>query len=146
MGIVETILIIIASIFTLSWVYGIRHYMQMANRASQLNINATFLYILSILLVLILKLSPFHLLWMMPTSVLVGRFYQVLPFSLITKLSIPFEKLIYIGLDWNEINNLHDDIRETVKLVTMENKTQEEAIKIVKERKILRKSNKKQRR
>ncbi len=131
---INTVIIIVACLFTLSWLYGIRYKMQMADRASQSTINSTFLYIVSIILVLIVGFSPLHLLWMFPLAVVISLLSLTFPFSLISILSIPIEKLAYIGLDWDKIQTLQDDVKEVIRLMKMEKMTREDAMKIVKEK------------
>jgi hypothetical protein len=132
MGTINIIIITVASLFTLIWLYAIRYNMQRANRASQSSINSTSLHIVCILIVVIFKISALHLLWMFPVSVIIGLLYLTLPFSLISILAIPLEKLLYIGLDRNEIKKQNDDVREVIRLMKMEKMTREDAMKIVK--------------
>lgn len=130
----EIIILVIVVLFALTWLYGIRYKMQTADRAAPNTINTTFLIFVSILIVLIFDISAYHLLWMIPASVIIGLLSLMFPFSLISFLSIPLEKIAYIGLDWNKIKKLQDDIQEVIKLMKDEKLTKEEAIKRVKEK------------
>ncbi len=141
MGTLNFIIISVACLFTLSWLYGIRHKMQMANRASQSTINSTFLYIISIIIVLTFSFSPLNLLWMFPLAIVLGLFSFTFPFSLLSILSRPLEKFVYIGLDWNEIKTLQDDVQEVVRLMKMEKMTKEAAMVIIKDKRSEQKSN-----
>lgn len=140
MGTLNIIIVAAACLFTLSWLYGIRYKMQMADRASQSTINTTFLYIVSIILVLIFSFSPLHLLWLFPLAVVLGLLSLTFPFSILSILTIPLEKLVYIGLDWNEIKTLQADVQEVVRLMKTEKMTRDEAMKIIKDKRSARKS------
>lgn len=141
MEIVNIIIIFFASLLTIIWFYGIRRYAKLGNRASQANINSTFLFIISLLVVFIFNISPLHLLWMFPASAIIGLLYLNFPFILVNIPATYLERLAYLGLDHNKIRDLKFEVEDVIELMTKEKLTKEEAIKRVKNRRDERRSN-----
>jgi hypothetical protein len=57
------------------------------------------LFVVCLILIPSLSISPFHVLWMLPVSLVVGLFSLAMPFAL---LSIPghlFHRLVCVGID-----------------------------------------------
>lgn len=95
------VLWIVGAIVTISWAYGVRLYVRSGRGVSQQTVNQTMLFALSLLVVLIFGLSPFHLLWMFPVGSILGTLSLTFPFSV---LSIPgriFRAICCIGLARN---------------------------------------------
>lgn len=88
-----------AAIFAFAWIAGVRHYTWRGTPPTIIGINQTMLYVVSLALVPILSISPFHLLWMLPTSWLIGLLSLAFPFSLISIFGIMFYRVVCIGLD-----------------------------------------------
>jgi hypothetical protein len=132
----EILILFIATIFTSIWIMGIRSYGNLGLRVSQGVVNVTFLFVLSIIVALILNVSPLHLIWMFLLSVIIGLMYLSFPFSLISVPATLFEKLCYIGFNYEKINKLNSEIKEVIGLMTKEKLTQEEAIDRVKSKRV----------
>jgi hypothetical protein len=77
---------ILAALFTLIWAYGVRSYVQRGQGPSQQTVNQTMLFSVSLVLIPMLRISPFHLLWLFFASFVIGALSLTFPFSL---LSIP---------------------------------------------------------
>jgi hypothetical protein len=99
MQVVGVILWLLAAVFTLSWMYGIRSYVRSGQGVSQQTVNQTMGFALSLVLIPVLHISPFHLLWMFIVAFATGTLSIVFPFSL---LSVPgrfFGVICCFGLD-----------------------------------------------
>lgn len=85
-----------------SFLFGIRSYTANGTGVSKQTVNTTMLFIVSLVVVPAMSLSPLHLLWMFPVSFMLGMLSLIFPFSL---LSIPGRVIFYIacfGLDLEE--------------------------------------------
>lgn len=98
MNILDIIVIIIASIFALSWIYGIRRYVASGQGITRQTVNTTMLFILSIAAVLFLKWSPLLLFILFPVSWLLGVMSLAFPFSLLWIVGRYFALLFIIGV------------------------------------------------
>lgn len=98
MQIVGVLLWIIGAVLAITWAYGVRSYVRSGKGVSQQTVNQTMLFALSLLVVALFGLSPFHLLWMFPAGFILGALSLAFPFSV---LSIPgriFGAICCIGL------------------------------------------------
>lgn len=109
------------------WLVGIRLHTNSGQGVTMSTVNITMLFIVSLVLVPIIKLEPLHLLWMYPSSFLIGTLSLMFPFSL---LSIPgnlLAKIACVGLDQSEIAIKKERINKMRELILSENITAEEA-------------------
>lgn len=117
----------IGAVLVIIWLAGIRSYRHQGRIASMGTVNTTMLFILSLIVVASLKLSPFHLLWMYPTSFVLGLLSSAFPFSL---LSIPGQLVRYgacIGLNKDEVRRNRHRIERGTHLVKHDGLTIQEA-------------------
>ena len=99
MKIVGIMLWIVGALWTFGFMYAIREDERSGKGSTKASVNMTMLFAVSLVIIPILDLSPFHLLWMFPASWGVGFLSLVFPFSL---LSIPgwlFGNLCCLGVD-----------------------------------------------
>lgn len=89
---------IIGAVITSSWAYGIRTYARSQQEVSQQTVNQTMLFALSLLVVPICGLSPFHLLWMFPAGFVLGALSLVFPFSVLSVPGRIFGAICGVGL------------------------------------------------
>ena len=134
MEILEIIIFIVGILFSMSWMYGIRTNIKRGDGVAKGTVNITMLFIISLILVSILKISSFHLFWMFPVSMFFGFLSQTLfPFSL---LSIPSNIITIIsclGLNESEVARNTAAVDRGNELVHIEGLTIEEAKKRLKE-------------
>lgn len=126
MEIINTIIVFLSILLTMLWSASIRKKAKLGERAHQGNINSTFLFFISLLVVLIFGLSPLHLLWLFPVSALVGQFYEIFPLFLICFPALYFEKLLYIGINVRERYEMKRDTDEILNSVGEKKITKEE--------------------
>lgn len=89
----------IVVLWTVIMLFAMRSWIARGVGAPRRMINAVMLFIVSLVVVPALSLSPLHLLWMLPTSFFLGMLSTAFPFSL---LSIPGHvvfRIVCIGLD-----------------------------------------------
>ena len=89
---------IVGAIVTISWVYGVRSYVRSGRGVSQQTVNQTMFFALSLLVVLIFGLSPFHRLWMFPVGFILGTLSLAFPFSVLSVPGRIFGAIWCIGL------------------------------------------------
>lgn len=98
MNILGIITVVIASIFTLSWIFGIRRYVASGQGITKQTVNTTMLFVFSIATVLFFKWSPFLLFILFPVSWLLGVMSLAFPFSLLWIVGRYFALLFTIGV------------------------------------------------
>jgi len=98
MQLVGILLWIVGSLITMFWAYGIRSYVRTGHGVSQQTVNQTMMFALSLIIVPIFGLSPFHLLWMFPVGFILGTISLVFPFSLLSVPGRTFGAICCIGL------------------------------------------------
>jgi hypothetical protein len=98
MQLVGILLWIVGALITMFWAYGIRSYVRTGQGVSQQTVNQTMMFGLSLVVVPIFGLSPFHLLWMFPVSFILGTLSFVSPFSLLSVPGRIFGAICCIGL------------------------------------------------
>ena len=116
-----------------SWLYGIRKLTNSGLGVQMATVNTTMLFIVSLVLMPILKLSPFHLLWMYPASIVIGMLTLAFPFSL---LSIPCQYVAWvacIGLNHEKVAIRKEQIHKIQELMITENISAEDAKKQIEE-------------
>lgn len=102
MHIIANILYIICVLITISWGILLRHKAKTEQATEKIFEVFGLLMVVSLILIPILSLSPFHLLWMFPISFLLGPLSLIFPFSLLWPLASLYSSLWYIGLKPNE--------------------------------------------
>ena len=133
MEIVGYIVYGVAIVLAIVWLVGIRTYTKSGQGVTMPTVNTTMLFIVSLVVVLVLELSPLHLLWMYPASFVLGMLSLAFPFSL---LSIPGNIVAFIaciGLNQAEVQKNKVRVRRGVELVHREGLTVEEAKKRLEE-------------
>jgi hypothetical protein len=94
----------VAIILALCWAYSVRHMVRRGTPPTRMTVNITMLWWLGVFGVLLIPLSPLHLLWWYPVSIAVAGLSLVgFPFSI---LDIPgrfFANLWCAGLNRSEI-------------------------------------------
>lgn len=99
---VDWIVLGVATILALCWAYGVRHMVRRGTPPTRMTVNVTMLWWLGVFGVMLLPLSPLHLLWWYPVSFVVGGLSLMSPFSF---LNIPgqfFANLWCAGLNRGE--------------------------------------------
>jgi hypothetical protein len=100
------------AVITMSWGYGIRSYVRSGQGVSQLTVNQTMMFAISLIIVPIFGFSPFHLLWMFPVSLILGMLSLFFPFSLLSGPGKTFGTICCIGLTQRQATgsiNLFDE-------------------------------------
>ena len=98
---------IICFLLTLLWVVGIRANTASGQGVAMGTVNTTLLFIVSLILIPAFSLSPFHLIWLFSTSVVLGIFSLTPPFSI---LSVPGRLLwilVCLGLNTSSMTQKH---------------------------------------
>jgi tetratricopeptide (TPR) repeat protein len=98
MAILGYIVLGLSILITLGWCFNIRHkvkYQQAREKGMELQ---GFLMTVSIVLVFVLPLSPFHLLWMLPASFIVGLVSAATPLRILWIFSSIYFSFWYIGI------------------------------------------------
>ena len=111
------------------WMLGLRTYTRDGRGIQMTTVNITMLFIISLVLISVLHISPLNLLWMYPVSIALGMLSLVFPFSL---LSLPGHVIYFIaciGLSKNEIDRNKERIRRGVELVQRDGLTVADAKK-----------------
>lgn len=86
-------------VLTVIWLLGIRVHTKTGQGVAATTVNITMLFIVSLALVPLLELSPFHLLWFFPVSVVLGMLSGSFPFSLLSYPGRVIWRLACVGLD-----------------------------------------------
>lgn len=98
MEIIGYIIIGLSILITLGWCFNVRHkakYEQATEKSMELQ---GFLMTISIILIFVIPLSPFHLLWMLPASFIVGLLSIATPLNLLWIFSSIYFFFWYIGI------------------------------------------------
>lgn len=98
MHIIVNILYIICVLFAIAWGILMRHKAKAEQATEKIFEVFGLLMAVSLILIPILSLSPFHLLWMFPASFLLGLLSFFPPFRLLWPLASLYGSLWYIGL------------------------------------------------
>jgi len=113
--------------FAITWLLGIRLYTKSGRGVQIQTVNTTMLFIVSLILIPLFKLSPFHLLWMYPASWLLGVLSLTFPFSFLSFFGNIVGKIICIGLNKKEIEIKKTRMEKMYELMRKENISPEEA-------------------
>lgn len=98
MTIIGYIILGLNMLITLGWCFNIRHkakYEQVREKSMELQ---GFLMTASVILVFVIPLSPFHLLWMFPSSFIVGRLSVTTPLRILWIFSSVYFFFWYFGV------------------------------------------------
>jgi len=98
MDIIGYIIYGLSILITMGWCFNIRHkakYEQAREKGMELQ---GFLMTVSIILVFVLHLSPFHLLWMLPASFIIGLLSITSPLRVLWIFSSIYFSFWYIGI------------------------------------------------
>jgi tetratricopeptide (TPR) repeat protein len=88
----------ISILFTLAWSFNIRQKAKNEQSTEKGMELQGFLMTISIILILVIPLSPFHLLWMLPTSFIVGLLSITTPLNILWIFSSFYFSFWYIGI------------------------------------------------
>ena len=134
MGAIEIIILILAIIISFIWFYGMRDSISKGKGVTNANANITFLLFLSISLIVILSISPYHLLWVFPLIFIVGMTLMVIPifpFSLFNFGGKIMIRLAFVGLNLEEIKTNERRIKLLSEIIIKENLDEEGTKKAV---------------
>ena len=96
----------------ISWLYYIRTKTKSGECVIMPTVNTLMLFIVSLILVPALKISPLHIFWMFPASILLGLLSVSFPFSLITIFGNVVASIACIGLNQIEVQKNRDRVKE----------------------------------
>ncbi len=89
---------IIGALIAISFLINVRRLVKHGTGVTKQTMNTIMLFYVSLIIVIVVPISSFHLLWLFPASIIAGSFSISFPFSL---LSIPgnlFSKICFIGI------------------------------------------------
>jgi ABC-type Co2+ transport system permease subunit len=89
---------VIATSMALAWAYGIRSYVKSGAGVTQMTVNTAMLFAVSVVVIPLTGISPFHLLWMFPVAWLLGTLSLLFPISLLSIPGLVFRAICCIGL------------------------------------------------
>lgn len=98
MHIIANIIWLAGVLYALVWGVNIRHKAKTERGTEKIFEVHALLLTVSVILIPVLSLSPFHLLWMFPASFLLGLMSIIFPFSLLWPLASLYGSLWYIGI------------------------------------------------
>jgi len=98
MGIIGYIILGLSILITLGWCFYIRHKVKYEQAREMPQELQGFLMTVSIILVFAVPLSPFHLLWMLPVSFIIGLLSITTPLSILFIFSSAYFSIWYIGV------------------------------------------------
>lgn len=101
MNIISYIILALSILITLGWTLKIREKAKNKQATEKAKELQAFLMTVSIVLIFVLHISPFHLLWMLPTSFFLGLLSMTTPLKFLWIFSSIYFSFWYIG-----INNL----------------------------------------
>ncbi|MDD5551830.1 MAG: tetratricopeptide repeat protein [Candidatus Pacebacteria bacterium] len=98
MNIIEYIILGFSVLLTLGWCLNVRGKAKNEQATEKSMELLGFLMTVSIVLVLLLRLSPFHLLWMLPASFILGLLSAITPLRFLWIFSSIYFSFWYIGV------------------------------------------------
>ena len=98
MHIIANILYIICVLFAIAWGLLIRQKTKKQQTTEKIFEVHGLLMTISVILIPVLSLSPFHLLWMFPVSFVMGPLSMIPPFRLLWPFASLYGSIWYIGL------------------------------------------------
>jgi hypothetical protein len=126
---------LVAVIVTASWLYGIRTSAEAGRDENRAMCGIVVLFILSLAAVPLLKVSPFHLLWLFAAALLVGLAASKTAARaplLLSLLWVP-GRLVYkaacLGIDWKEAERRRRILHRANELRESRGLTPQEAVK-----------------
>lgn len=94
----EIVVLSLSILLTISWCYNIRQKAKNEQRTEKALELQGFLMSVAIVIVLLFKISIFHLLWMLPVSFILGLLSMNTPLKLLWAISTIYFLLWYIGI------------------------------------------------
>jgi hypothetical protein len=119
---------------SVTWIFGIRTYTLRGDPPTRMTVNTTMLFVVSLVLVPLLSLSPFHLLWMFPASLVLGVLSLAFPFSLLWLFGQWFFLLACVGLDREKAIRNRVRLEKLSDVISQESVTPERARELLIER------------
>jgi hypothetical protein len=96
---------VLGACWALAWCHGVRTYLRQRGEVERPTLNEAMLACVAVLLIPVLRISPYHLFWMLPLAKLIGILTALFPRALLL-LYFPawvFERPFLIGLSSCEI-------------------------------------------
>lgn len=97
---------VLGACWALAWCHGVRKYLREQGEVERPVLNEAMLACVAVVLIPALRISPYHLLWMLPAAKLVGVLTLLFPLPLMVLLHIPgwiFQRPLLLGLSAVEI-------------------------------------------
>lgn len=98
MNILNYIILALSILITLGWTLKIREKVKNEQATEKAMELQAFLMTVSIVLIFVLHISPFHLLWMLPTSFFLGLLSITTPLKFLWVFSSIYFSLWYLGI------------------------------------------------
>ena len=99
MQIMANIIWLVGVLYALVWGMNIRRKAAIERHTEKIFEVHALLLTVSVILIPVLSLSPFHLLWMFPASFLLGLMSVFFPFNLLWPFASLYASLWYIGIE-----------------------------------------------
>ncbi|MCI0330961.1 MAG: hypothetical protein L0196_08470 [candidate division Zixibacteria bacterium] len=87
---------------TFGFIYAIRRDERRGTGSTKASVNMTMIWCVSLILIPVFGISPYHLLWAFPLGYVLGLLSLIFPFSILSILGRVFWRLCCIGIDWEE--------------------------------------------
>ncbi len=110
-----------------SWLLGIRTYASRGALPMKQTVNSTMLFVMALVLVPNIPISPLHLFWMFPIGWLAGTLSSSFPFSVLNIPGQLFFQLACVGLDREQIARNGARLEKIQNLVAAEGITPQQA-------------------
>jgi hypothetical protein len=118
----------------ITWFIGIRKFTKSGEGIDRGCVNTTMLFIVSLIMVPLIDLSPLHLLWMFPVSIGMGSLSILcFPFNLLSLAGQVVGNIACFGLDPTIVQRNKKKLHRYAELRQFEGLTIEEAMKRLKE-------------
>ena len=98
LNILGIVLWVIAASVPVVWGWQIREWVKDGTGVTHMTVTQAMLFMVSVLVIPIFSLSPFHLLWMFPVSWLLGTLSKIFPFYFLWFPGFLFRHLCCLGL------------------------------------------------
>lgn len=121
-------------IIAISWISGTRSKIGSGDSVQIQTLNTLFLFIVSLLLIPLLKWSPLNLLWMYPVSWILGVLSLAWPLAFLSPFGNLIGTIACIGLDKTMVTRNRLRRQKLLELMTTENISAQEARKKLEEK------------
>lgn len=98
MHIIANIIYVFGLLFALAWGLVIRNKVKTQGAPERIFEVHGMLMVVSLIIIPVFSLSPFHLLWMFPVSFILGPLSMIPPFRLLWPFAALYGSIWYIGL------------------------------------------------